>query len=107
MASVTVNMRLCGKHHKVTVVPAERETFNVNIETDCDHIREYSKRVENITMEDITDMSCSKISGYESTMMTTPTCLVPKAVLYAAGLEIGMISPKRAKEAGENSISFE
>ena len=106
MATVTVNMRLCGKTHKVSVVPGDGVNFNVNIETNCDHVRQYSEKVKTITMDDMTDMKVSKVMSYESTMMMTPTCLVPKAVLYAAWMEIGMISPTRAKEIKENSISF-
>jgi hypothetical protein len=107
MASVTANMRLCDKKTKVTVTPKDDGTFDVLIDTDCDHVSEYAKGMQNITMDDIIDMSKSKVMSFESTIMMTPTCLVPKAVLYAAWLEIGMISPTRAKDAGENSISFE
>lgn len=107
MASVTVNMRLCDKRTKVSVTPNDDGTYDVHIDTDCDHVSEYAKGMNNVTMDDIVDMSKSKVVSYESTIMMTPTCLVPKAVLYAAWLEIGMISPTRAKEAGENSISFE
>ena len=105
MASVTVNMRLCGKTHKVNVV-LDGMDLKVSIDTDCDHVRQYSERVQTVTMDDVTDMKASKVVSYESTMMMTPTCLVPKAVLYAAWMEIGMISPTRAKEVKENSISF-
>jgi len=107
MASVKVNMKLCGKVHNVTVTPGDDGMFDVNIETDCENVREYVKRISKISMEDITDMSGSKVMSYDSTMMMTPTCLVPKGVLYAAWLEIGMISPSRAKDVKENSISFD
>ena len=105
MASVTVNMRLCGKTHKVNVV-LDGMDLKVSIDTDCDHVRQYSEKVKTISMDDATDMKASKVVSYDSTMMMTPTCLVPKAVLYAAWMEIGMISPTRAKEVKENSISF-
>jgi len=107
MASVKVNMKLCGKVHTVTVTPGDDGMFDVKIETDCENVVEYVKRIAKISMEDITDMSGSKVMSYDSTMMMTPTCLVPKGVLYAAWLETGMISPSRAKEVKENSISFE
>ncbi|MDR1405293.1 MAG: hypothetical protein LBJ20_07015 [Candidatus Methanoplasma sp.] len=99
-------MRLCCKHHKVTVTPDREGTFSVHIATDCDHIREYAKGISSITMEDVTEMKDSKVTSYDSTAMITPTCLVPKAVLYAAWIEIGMISPTLAKQAKENSIIF-
>jgi len=107
MASVKVNMRLCDKTHIIKVTPGDDGMFNVDIETDCENVKEYVKRVAKISMDDITDMSGSKVMSYESTMMMTPTCLVPKGVLYAAWLEVGMISPSRAKQVKENSISFE
>jgi len=105
MANVTVNMRLCGKTHKVSVV-LDGMDLKVSIDTDCDHVRQYSEKVKTISMDDATNMKDSKVVSYESTIMMTPTCLVPKAVLYAAWMEIGMISPTRAKEVKENSISF-
>jgi len=106
MASVRVNMKLCGKTHKITVSPGENGNFNVRIVTDCDHVKQYAERIPEVTMEDVTDMSGSMVMSCENTMMMTPTCLAPKGVLYAAWLEAGMISPTRAKEVKENSISF-
>jgi len=106
MASVTVNMKLCGKTHRITVTPGDDGMFDVSFETDCENVIEYAKRVNKVSMDDITDMSGSKVMSYDSTLMMTPTCLVPKGVLYAAWLEVGMISPSRAKEVKENSISF-
>lgn len=106
MASVRVNMRLCDKTHKITVTPGDDGNFNVHIASDCDHVKQYAERIPTITMDDITDMSGSKVTSYESTMMMTPTCLAPKGVLYAAWMEVGMISPSRARDVKENSISF-
>lgn len=106
MASVRVNMRLCDKTHKITVTPDDEGNYDVRIATDCDHVKEYAKRIPNITLDDITDMSGSKVMSYENTMMMTPTCLAPKGVLYAAWLEVGMISKSLAKSVQENSISF-
>lgn len=106
MATVKVNMRLCDKTHKVTVTPGSDGMYDVHIATDCEHVKQYSEKVKTISMDDMTDMKISKVVSYESTMMMTPTCLVPKAVLYAGWMEIGMISEKRAKDAGENCISF-
>lgn len=106
MASVKVNMRLCEKTHKITVTPNDSGTFDVKIATDCDHVKEYAKRIPTVTMDDITDMSGSTVMSYDNTMMMTPTCLAPKGVLYAAWLEVGMISKSRAETVKENSISF-
>ena len=106
MASVTVHMNLCDKLHKITVTPNEEGTFDVRIATNCDHVKEYAKRLPVITMDDITDMSGSKVMSYETTFMMTPTCLAAKGVLYAAWLEVGMISPSRANAVKENTIHF-
>jgi len=106
MASVTVHMNLCDKLHKITVTPNNEGTYDVHIATNCDHVKEYGNRLKTITMEDITDMSGSKVMSYETTFMMTPTCLAPKGVLYAAWMEVGMISPSRAAAVKENKIVF-
>lgn len=107
MATVKVNMSVCEKKHEITVTPSNDGMFDVLITSDCEHVDDYKIRVAKISMDDITDMKVSKIVSYESTMVLTPTCLLPKAVLYAAWIETGLISEKRARDAKENTVLFE
>ncbi|MCQ2056135.1 MAG: hypothetical protein MJY64_01495 [archaeon] len=108
MSTVVAKMKFCNKMHKVTVKQKDDGTFSLHIATDCPEVRDYANALgDTLTLDDLTDVSESKIFSYENLTRVTMTCLAPNAVINAAWAEAGMLSKSRAKEIKENVISFE
>lgn len=108
MAVVVAKMNFCKKTHKVTVKQKDDGDFSLHIATDCQEVKDYAKALgDTLTMDDLMDISKSRIFDCENCKHITMTCLAPNAVINAAWLEAGMLSKSRAKEVGENIISFE
>lgn len=108
MAIVVVHMRFCEKTHKITVEQKDDGTLSLHVASDCPEVREYAKMIgDTLTMEDISDINASRILAPENLARVTMTCLAPNGIINAAWLETGMLSRSRAKEVGENSVSFE
>ncbi|MCQ2052816.1 MAG: hypothetical protein MJZ03_02635 [archaeon] len=108
MAVVVVHMKFCNKIHKITVKQKEDGDFYLHIASNCPEVKEYRKLLgDTLTMNDLTDIRSSKIFSYDNCERVTMTCLVPNGVINAAWLEAGMLSKSRAKEIGENTVSFE
>ena len=108
MAVVVVKMKFCNKTHKITVKQKGDGDFSLHIATDCADVRDYAKSLgDTLTMDDLTDFATSKIFDFGNCKTITMTCLAPNGVINAAWLEAGMLSKSRAKEIGENVVSFE
>lgn len=108
MAVVVVKMKFCGKTHKITVKQKDDGDFSLHIATDCSEVRDYADALgDTLTMDDLLGFDTSRIFDFENCKHVTMTCLAPNGVINAAWLEAGMLSKSRAKEVGENVISFE
>lgn len=106
MATVTAQMRTCGKTHKVTVTMNAEGNFDVVIESDCPKVRLFGEKLKYVTFEDITDFDKTRLNKREIRGDLSPPCLSPIAVLNAAWLEAGMLSQTLTKRVGSNSIEF-
>lgn len=78
--------------------------MDVEIETDCDHIREYAKRLGTISAEDAVSFNGSRIVDPEIRGQMSATCLCPIAVFSAAWQEMGMLSKGMCKKVHTNEI---
>lgn len=108
MAVVVVHMKFCNKTHKITVKQKEDGDFSLHIASDCKEVKDYAKALgDTLTMDDLLSFETSKIFDFSNCKHVTMTCLAPNGVINAAWLEAGMLSKSRAKEVGENTISFE
>ena len=108
MATVIVKMKFCDKTHRITAELKDDGDISIHIESDCDHVMDYAKILgDTVTISDVTDRDGSKVLSPESLQPLTLTCLAPFGVLDAAWLELGMMSKNRAREIGEDVISFE
>ena len=108
MAIVVVHMNVWKKTHKITVKQKDDGDFSLHVASDCPEVKDYAKMIgDTLTMEDITDMRNSKIFSFDNSERVTMTCLAPNGIVNAAWLEAGMISKKLAKDAGQNTVSFE
>lgn len=108
MAVVIVRMKFCNKTHKITVTQKDDGDFLLKVASDCPEVKNYVNSVgDTLTMDDITDISKSKIFDHNNTKKITMTCLAPNGIINAAWLEAGMLSKSRAKEIKDNVVSFE
>ena len=107
MATVLVKMNFCGYDHKVTVTMADDGLMDVEIESECEHVKDFAKKLGRISVDDVTAREGSKLSDPEILSPLTMTCLVTNGVMDAAWLELGMLSKNQAKKVGLNEISYE
>lgn len=108
MAVVVVKMKFCNKTHKITVKMKDDGDLSLHVATDCPEVKYYAECLgDTLTMDDIMDISTSRVLSPENLKKVTMTCLAPNGIINAAWLETGMMSKKLAKEVGENVISFE
>ncbi len=105
-SSVKVNMRVCGKVHVIEVDSTPDGEFRVKAETECDHVKEFVKMVDPLSIADLTDKSVSKVWESVKIARMSATCLVPAAIMNAAWMEAGLLSKNLAKNAGSNSVDF-
>ena len=108
MATVLVKMNFCGFTHRVTVTMNSEGNLDVDIESPCEHVRDFAVNLgRTITMDDVTVRDGSRLFDPEVVKPLTLTCLVPNGVLNAAWLETGMMSRSMAKKVGGDEISYE
>ena len=108
MATVLVKMNFCSFTHRVTVTMNGEGNLDVDIESPCEHVRDFAEKLgKTITMDDVTVREGSRLFDPEIVKPLTLTCLVPNGVLDAAWLETGMMSRSMAKKVGGNEISYE
>lgn len=101
-------MKFCNKTHKITVKQKDDGDLSLHVATDCPEVKEYVKTLgDTLTMDDVTDPHTSRILNPDNMQKVTMTCLAPNGIINAAWLELGMLSSSRAKEIGENTVSFE
>lgn len=103
-STVTVNMRTCGKMHRITVSARDDGDYDVAFVTDCKDIRQYADRLKVISMTDATDAGSSRIFDPKVCESVSPSCLVPVGVMNAAWLEMGMMAKSLAHRAHDNDI---
>lgn len=95
MASVIhVNMNTCCRTAKVTVSRRDDGDLDVSIESDCQNVCEYARRLTRMTEMDVLDFPNSVVNREGVRDPLTATCLVPMGVVYAASMELGMMSKR-------------
>ncbi|MFP4171131.1 MAG: DUF6951 family protein [Methanomassiliicoccales archaeon] len=103
---VRVNMKVCGKATEIRVTDAEDGTYGVEVDTDCDHVKEFFEGLEAIDLVDLSDKQNSKVFQRMGEAMMSATCLVPAGLLNAGWLEAGLLSKNLAAECGDNRVEF-
>lgn len=106
MALIRVNMGVCEYTHMVKVTLREDGLLDVNIESECDKVREYGEQLGTLTMADLGSITLSKIMDPMIVEHLTPTCLAPVAVFNAAWMETGLMSRSLAVKVGQMGMDF-
>lgn len=105
-STVTVKMNTCSKTHKVTATLRDDGDIDIHIDSDCQKIQDYGKRLERITVMDAIDFSSSKVNAPEIRGDISPPCLITSAIFDVAWMELGMLSKNLCKKVKENTIEF-
>ncbi len=104
--TVVAHMNTCYKTNKVTVWMKDDGNLGVKIVSDCPHVKEYAKKLTEITVNDVVDWSSSKVVDPEIRATLSLPCLTPIAVFEAAWLELGMLSKNLVNNVRENTVTF-
>ncbi|RLG29291.1 hypothetical protein DRN98_08570 [Methanosarcinales archaeon] len=102
---VTVDMPICGYK---AIIRAEKVggSVKVEIESDCEHVKQFADALSEVGMRDVMHISNNKIMEVAGNYLT-PSCLIPCAIMNAARLEFGLISKSLAMKKGDLRIVFE
>ena len=103
---VTVRMNTCDRTMRIEVSRREDGDLDVRIESDCDNVMQYASKLTRMTEMDVIDFSDSIVNRRGVRDPLTPTCLCPMGVIYAASMELGMLTERVAKRAGSDLIEF-
>lgn len=103
-STIFVNMNTCGRTAKVTVSKREDGDLDVRIESDCQNIQEYARRLTRMTEMDVIDFSNSIVNRAGVRDSLTATCLCPLGVIYAASMELGMMSKRLGQSVHADEI---
>ncbi|MEM2944558.1 MAG: hypothetical protein QW087_07460 [Methanomassiliicoccales archaeon] len=106
MSKVRVNMSVCGKSTVISVKQNDDGDFEIEVETDCNNVREFIEMLGRLTLTDIADKPNSRIWECFKKAKMSSTCLCPAGVINAAWLEAGMLSKNLALSKGKISIDY-
>ena len=80
--------------------------MDVRIESDCENIVEYARRLPAISDMDVLDPGSGRIFDSEVRGPLTPTCLCPMGVIYAASMEMGLMTKRISETVSSDQIDL-
>ena len=99
MAVVNVRMNTCDRSMRIEVIRRDDGDLDVRIDSDCENVRMYASKLTRMTEMDVIDFSDSIVNRRGVRDPLTPTCLCPMGVVYAASMELGMLTERLARKA--------
>lgn len=99
-----VSMNTCSKNHTIRVSLRDDGDLDVEIDTDCPHVKEYAEKLLRITMDDASSFAGSRIVDPDIRASLSAPCLVPNAVFDAAWMELGMLSKNLCRKVHSNEL---
>jgi len=105
-SKIRVNMRLCDKVSMIMATTNPDGTFDIEVQTTCDNVREFSKGLESLTITDLTDKVNGKVFDRMRHCKMSANCLVPAGMISAGWVEAGMIAASNAKKNKCNEVEF-
>jgi hypothetical protein len=103
---VKVKMTVCDREHIIEVIQRDDGDFDLTVETQCDHVREFVEMLGTLSIVDLTDKKNSKVWECVKNARMSSTCLTPAAVINACWLEAGLLSKNLAKSRGSISVEY-
>jgi hypothetical protein len=103
---VKVKMTVCDREHLIEASQRDDGDFDIKIETQCDHVKEFAKMLGTLSIVDLTDKKNSKVWECVKNSRMSSTCLTPAAVINVCWLEAGLLSKNLAKSRGSISIEY-
>jgi len=100
-------MPLCSHETTVEVEDGGDGRLKVRIESTCEEVVRYAGMLQEVCIEDYSEIRGSNIIEKAADACLTPTCLVPLGVYNACWLETGMISRNLVKKMDTISIRFD
>ncbi|MDR2865800.1 MAG: hypothetical protein LBV13_00105 [Methanomassiliicoccaceae archaeon] len=104
---IKVKMNTCEKTHVITAEMNEEGSVDVHIDSDCEKIQDFGKKLKGLTVTDVTDFYKSKLNDPEIRGAIGFVCLVTNAVVHAVWMEYEMLSERHAKKAKHNSVIYD
>jgi len=105
-SKITVKMNTCDKTHMITADMNADGNVDIEIESDCEKVQDFNKRLRYLTMTDVTDYYNSRLIDPEVRGPFGHVCLIINAVTHAAWMEYGLLSERHAKKSKNNSIVY-
>ena len=101
---IYVNMNTCSRTARVSVTRRDDGDLDVSIKSDCENVRRYAERLTRMTEMDVIDFAHSVVNREGVRDPLTATCLVPMGVVYAASMELGMMSKRMGDSVHADEI---
>ena len=96
---IYVNMNTCSRTARVSVTRRDDGDLDVSID-----VRRYAERLTRMTEMDVIDFAHSVVNREGVRDPLTATCLVPMGVVYAASMELGMMSKRMGDSVHADEI---
>lgn len=92
MTKLEIRPGACGFFVIVTATADVDKKVNVDIETDCDHVKELAGEIEFLTIQDILGCSFGEDRVYQvaKKAIRHTSCPVPCGIIKAAEAELGL-----------------
>ena len=103
---ILVRMNTCRRYARVAVSRRDDGDMDVRIESDCENIAEYARRLPVISDMDVLDPGSGRIFDSEVRGPLTPTCLCPMGVIYAASMEMGLMTKRISETVSSDEIDL-
>ena len=103
---ILVRMNTCQRYARVAVSRRDDGDMDVRIESDCENIAEYARRLPAISDMDVLDPGSGRIFDSEVRGPLTHTCLCPMGVIYAASMEMGLMTKRISETVSSDEIDL-
>ncbi len=98
MTRVNIDPGICGLKSVVVVKKKDKQTFTVQIQSDCEMVEKLGEKISELDMMDVFKRILDNPVYVEgSKCLRHTSCPVPSAILKALEIEAGLALPKDVK----------
>lgn len=107
VTKVSVDIPICGKKAIVITKMNPSGNISIDIESDCDFIKNYSKNLKEVSIKDACmQFEKNLVFILASKNNVTSTCIVPSAIMNAVWVEAGLIAKNLALKPKTNELKI-